>query len=333
MDERIFVSGSRATWERLAASVAAARAEGVATMGVERLRQMHEDYRQSAADLAYAQTHFPGTETAAFLNRLIAEAHGELYGAAPRRLAAMWAFFARGYPRLVRRNVRPIALAAAILFGAVALGYLLAFVDYPLARLFLPQMYRDLAGDPTEQGARQAQNVLATLAPILSAGITVNNIQVSLIAFAGGMTFGVMTVYSMFQNGMLLGVLAGVFTKAGQALPFWSLIVPHGALELPAIVLAGGAGLMLGRALLFPGDLPRIEALRRVSGEAVRIVLGTIPLFMVAGIVEGFVTPRSYPAALKLGLGALLFAALAAYLLLAGRRGEAAEKTGARSGG
>lgn len=323
MDERTFVSGSRTTWERLAVSVGAARAEGVANLGVERLRQMHEDYRQAAADLAYAQTHFPRTETAVYLNRLVGEAHGELYGAAPRRLAAMWTFFTAGFPRLVRRNWRPIALSAGILFGAVALGYLLSFADYPLARLFLPQMYRDAAGDPTEQSAKQASGILAALAPILSAYITVNNLQVALMAFAGGMTFGVLTVYAMFQNGMLLGVLAGVFTKAGQALPFWTLIVPHGALELPAIALAGGAGLMLGRALLFPADLPRIEALRQVSGDAVRIVLGTIPLFVVAGLVEGFVTPRAYPAVLKLGLGALLFAALAAYLLLAGRGGEA----------
>jgi uncharacterized membrane protein SpoIIM required for sporulation len=323
LDERSFVSGSRRTWERLASSTAEARRGGVARMSVAELRQMHEDYRQATADLAYAQTHFPASETAVYLNRLVGQAHGELYGAAPRRISALWRFLAAGFPRLVRRNIRPIALASAILFGAVALGFLLANVDYPLARLFLPQMYREVAGDPVEQGQRQ-RDLVASFAPVLSAGITVNNVQVALLSFAGGITFGVLTVYAMFQNGMLLGVLAGVFAKAGQSLPFWALIVPHGAIELPAIAIAGGAGLMLGRALLLPGDLPRLQALRAVSGEAVRILLGTVPLFIVAGFVEGFFTPRSYPPELKLAVGLALGLALALYLTLAGRRGDRA---------
>ena len=318
MDERSFVAGSRSTWERLAGEAGTARASGVAQLGAERLKQMHEDYRQAAADLAYAQTHFPSSEVTSYLNRLVGEAHGELYGSTPARAAAAWRFLAGGYPRLVRKNARPILLAAAVLLGAVALGYLLAHVDYPLARLFLPEQFRDVAGDPAEQG-RQTRDMLAPLAPLLSAGITVNNVQVAIVAFAGGVTFGAITVWAMLTNGLLLGVLAGVFAKAGQSLPFWSLIVPHGALELPAIALAGGGGLMLARALVLPGDLPRLEALRRVSGEAVRVLLGTVPLFVVAGLVEGFVTPRGYADALKLALGGLLFLALAAYIALAGR--------------
>jgi uncharacterized membrane protein SpoIIM required for sporulation len=321
LDERGFVAGSRTTWERLAASVEDARGSGVANLGVERLKQMHEDYRQAAADLAYAQTHYPHSEVAGYLNRLVGQAHAELYGAAPRRGATLWAFLVRGYPRLLRKNWRPLALASAILFGAVALGYLLAHVDYPLARLFLPAAYRDIAGDPVEHG-QQMRDMLAPLAPLLTAGITVNNIQVAIVAFAGGVTFGVLTCWAMFQNGMLLGVLFGMMARGGHALPFWALIIPHGSLELPAIAIAGGAGLMLGGALLFPGDLPRTAALRRVSAEAVRVLLGTVPLFMLAGIVEGFVTPRGYPAAFKLALGALLFTAFCVYVALAGRGGE-----------
>lgn len=321
MDERTFVAGSRAAWERLATSAEDARSQGVADLGVERLKQMHEDYRQAAADLAYAQTHFPASDVTVYLNGLVGRAHGELYGATPRRMATMWRFMARGYPRLVRKNWRPIALAAAILFGATALGFLLANVDYPLARLFLPAQYRDVVGDPVTTN-KTTDSALGFIAPLLSAGITINNIQVAILAFAGGVSLGLMTVWAMFQNGMLLGVLAGVFAKAGNSLPFWSMIVPHGALELPAIALAGGGGLMLARALLMPGDLPRLEALRRVAGEAARVLLGSVPLFIAAGLIEGFITPRSYAPALKLGLGALAFLALAAYLTLAGRGDE-----------
>jgi hypothetical protein len=165
VDERAFVAGSRSTWERLASSVEDARARGVASLGAERLKRMHEDYRQAAADLAYAQTHFPDSQAADYLNRLVGQAHAELYGATPRRGAALWAFLARGYPRLLRRRWRPLALASAILFGSIALGYLLAHVDYPLARLFLPAAYRDIAGDPVNTFGNISAYSVLRLAP------------------------------------------------------------------------------------------------------------------------------------------------------------------------
>lgn len=279
---------------------------------------MHEDYRRAAADLAYAQTHFPASETTTYLNRLVAQAHGELYGAAPRRAAKLWRFWSRDYPRLIRGHSRQMLISAGLILGAVSLGFLLVHVDYPLARLFLPEQLRDGVGDTLERGST-ADELSSAIAPLLSAGITINNIQVSLMAFAGGMTAGALTVYALLMNGLLLGALAGVYTKANASLMFWSLIVPHGALELPAIVIAGGAGLMLARALLFPRDLPRGEALRLVSGDAARVVLGTIPLFVVAGLVEGFFTPRGVEPVLKLAVGGLLFVLLVMYLGFAGR--------------
>ncbi len=318
VDEKRFVSESREAWQRLEEAVVRARSAGVAKLGPEALRQLHEDYRRSAADLAYAQTHFPSTRTEAYLNQLVGRAHAELYGATPQRLARVLRFLASGYPRLVRANWRTLAVAAALLLGAVATGFLLAHINYPLARLFLPEQLRDLAADEAIRGTNAAQ--MLTIAPAVSALITANNIQVSLVAFAGGVTFGALTTYALLTNGMLLGVLAGVFAKAGASLEFWALIVPHGALELPAIVLAGCSGLMLAKALLFPGDLPRATALRNASGDAVRVVLGGIPLLVIAGFIEGFVTPLPIDPALKLALGATLAALLGAYLLFAGSK-------------
>lgn len=318
MDEQSFIEGSSEVWRRLADSVALARAQGVTKLDAGTLRQLHEDYRRTAADLAYAQTHFAASHTLEYLNALVGQAHAELYGSSPRSVASLWHFLSVGYPRLVRSHWRDVALSAALLFGAVALGYLLAHVNYPLARLFVPEILRDGVGDSIEQGT-QVSDIQATLAPVLSAGITANNIQVSLLAFAGGMTFGVLTVYALVQNGLLLGVLAAVFSKAGESLYFWSLIVPHGALELPAIVLAGASGLILGRALVSPGDLPRMASLRAASPEAVRLVLGAIPLLVIAGFVEGFLTPAPIDPLLKLVFGGLMAMALAAYILLPGR--------------
>ncbi len=183
----------------------------------------------------------------------------------------------------------------------------------------LPEQLRDSVADSFRQSA-PARQAMASLSPVLSAFIAVNNVQVAVVAFAGGMTLGLLTVYALLMNGALLGVLGAVFTQAGIPLDFWSLIVPHGSVELPAIVLAGGAGLMLARGLVFPGDLPRGAALREAAGPSVRVVLGTVPLFAIAALVEGFITPRGFDPVLKLAIGGVLFVALALYVLLPGRK-------------
>ncbi len=324
MEEREFVSGSREVWERLATVVAHTRKKGISSLAAAQVKAMHEDYRRTAADLAYAQTHFASSETTVYLNRLIASAHGELYGSSPRRLSAVWRFLATGYPRLVRKHARPIALAALMLFGAVALGYLATYVNYPLARVIVPQQFREVLADPTAPEGGSASQVLLQ-GPAFSALITTNNIQVSLQAFAGGMTFGLLTVYALLMNGAMLGVLAGAFGQAGVALEFWAFIVPHGAIELPAIVLAGASGLLLAGALVFPGDLTRGQALRAISGDAVRLVLGVIPLLIIAGLIEGFVTPLGIDPLTKVAIGAVMAMLLAAYVLLPGRSAEKRE--------
>ncbi len=318
MDERTFIESSREAWERLEDALTEARSGGVTRLGAVRLRRLHEDYRRSAADLAYAQTHFPDSRSVEYLNALVGQAHAELYGSTPRRLASVWEFVARGYPALIRERWREVALSAALLFGATALGFLLAHVNYPLARLFIPEALRDGVSDSLERGT-DLHAMTAPFAPLLSAGITANNIQVAFLAFTGGVTFGALTVYALAANGLLLGALAGAFDKAGGSLYFWALIVPHGALELPAIVLAGAAGLMMARALIAPGDLPRGAALKRVSPDALRMLLGTLPLFILAGVIEAFITPTPLPESLKLAFGAVLSAVLLTYMMFAGR--------------
>ena len=318
MQEREFIASGRGSWERLASSVVTARARGVRRMGATELRAMHDDYRRAAADLAYAQTHFPGSTTQAYLNRLVGRAHGELYGVAPHRLAAAWRFLARDYPRLLRREWKAIAVAGALMFGAAAVGWIVVHTDGTLARLMLPESFRDVSPQGLAENQRQnAQS--AGLYPLIGAQIGVNNVQVAIMAFAGGMTFGVLTVYAMLMNGAMIGVLGAMFTQAGAGLPFLALIAPHGALELPAIVIAGGAGLKIGGALLFPGDLPRSAALRAAAPVAARLLLGTVPLFMLAAAIEGFFTPTGVAAWLKVAVGAVMLLLLVAYVLVPGR--------------
>jgi uncharacterized membrane protein SpoIIM required for sporulation len=318
VQEREFIASGRQSWERLAASVAETRTRGVKRMGAPALRAMHDDYRRAAADLAYAQTHFPGSTTQAYLNRVVGQAHGELYGAAPHRLAAAWRFLARDYPRLLRREWKPIAVAGGLMIGAAVAGWIAVHTDATLARLMLPEGFRDVSPQNLADTARSNAES-ADLYPLMGAQIGVNNVQVAIMAFAGGMTFGVLTVYAMLMNGAMIGVLGAMFSQAGVGLPFLALIAPHGSLELPAIVIAGGAGLKIGAALLFPGDLPRAAALKAAAPVAARLLLGTVPLFVLAAAIEGFFTPTGVPAVLKVAVGAVMFALLVAYVLVPGR--------------
>ena len=324
MDERDFIESSRTAWDRLAEALARAKRSGVAALPAPELKRLYEDYRRTAADLAYAQTHYPDGRAQTYLNRLVGEAHAELYGSSPRRAATVWRFLAFGYPALIRKHWRSVALAGILLFGAAALGFVLAHVNYPLARIFIPEALREGVGDVVAQSG-DIEGLAASLAPILAAGITVNNIQVALLAFAGGMTAGVLTTYALVFNGLMLGALAGVFSKAGESLHFWALIAPHGSLELPAIVLAGASGLLLARAIISPGDLPRGAALKAISSDAVKLVLGAIPLFVIAGVIESFLTPTGIDPYVKLAFGAVMVAVLVAYVALPGRGDRATD--------
>src|SRR5262249_30263763 len=141
----------------------------------------------------------------------------------------------------------------------------------------------------------------------------------SFAAFAGGVLAGAGTVYMMVFNGLLLGVITVACQRAGLSLSLWSFVAPHGVLELPAIFIAGGAGLMLGTALLAPGALPRRDALTEAGALAVRLVLGVIPLLIVAGTIEGFISPSDAPPATKFAIGVAGFVLLAGYVTLVRR--------------
>ena len=158
---------------------------------------------------------------------------------------------------------------------------------------------------------------IVSVKPLASSRIMTNNLTVCLTTAASGVLCGLGTVLLLVFNGMLLGVIGAACWRAGMSLSFWSFVAPHGALELPAIFLAGGAGLILARSLLFPGSLPRRDALTLAGGQAVRLVLGVIPLLILAGLIEGFVSPSTLPEVLKLLIGAAGLAILVAWVVRA----------------
>ena len=157
-----------------------------------------------------------------------------------------------------------------------------------------------------------------------STQIFTNNIRVTFYAFALGAMLGVGTLYILAYNGAMFGAIIALTYRAGFGNDLLSFVVGHGVIELSCIFIAGGAGLLIGTALLMPGDLSRGDALKSRGMEAVRLIVGCVPLLVVAGIIEGFISPQPIPAAIKIGIGTLTGLVLYSYLLLAGRDVSAA---------
>jgi uncharacterized membrane protein SpoIIM required for sporulation len=163
---------------------------------------------------------------------------------------------------------------------------------------------------------------VVSIKPAASSMIMTNNLMVSFAAFAYGITFGLGTFYMMVFNGVLIGVVGVACWMGGMSLPLWSFVAPHGVIELPAIFVAGGAGFRIAQGMLFPGMLSRRDSLAKAGGEAVRLLLGTIPMLIVAGLIEGFISPSpNIPPRWKFTLAAAVATVFSSYLFFCARGG------------
>jgi uncharacterized membrane protein SpoIIM required for sporulation len=229
-------------------------------------------------------------------------------------------FYLETYPRIFRETLPQTLVVIAIFVLALVAGWAVTWHDPGFAhRLLGPQMMDDI-----DRREMWTQSVV-TIQPLAASSITTNNLTVAFTTFALGIT-AVGTIWMIVLNGLLLGVVGAATWRAGMALSLWSFVAPHGVLELPAIFIAGGAGLEIARGLLFPGLLSRRDSLARAGGRASRLVLGTLPLLLVAGTIEAFFSPTNAPVAMKFALGAVLFTALMTYLF--GNRRRANAKAG-----
>ena len=215
------------------------------------------------------------------LEALVGRARHLVYDARPRRVSVA-RFFARDYWRLIAERPKPLLIAIGLLLGAAALGSLWA-VENPAAAIgVVPEQFRAVTqpGHPWQDMSPSEQAAFTT-------SIFTNNIEVTLVAFAGGITAGILTALSLVYNGLLVGVIGGLMVSAGNGAGFVDLVTAHGVLELTCIVIGGTAGLRLGGALIDPGHEPRRVALQREARRAVLLAFGTAPWLVVAGIVEG----------------------------------------------
>jgi len=307
-------------WDRLEALVQKAGRHGVGRLTDTELHELTRLYPAVAVDVARARLHGLDPSLQQRINHLAIVAHGLLYRRRHARpLQAVVRFFRSDYPRLFRRLWAFTALAVAVFLAGFAGAYASSRIRPATAYLFVPCELELPDGQPGVSAKDISERFRGIPNPPMAAGVMSNNISVALNAFALGITAGVGTCYVVLFNAMMLGGFAGHFANHQLTYTFWSFVLPHGLLEIFAILIASAAGLRLGAALALPGGLTRMASLRRGAREAVLLVLGTIPMFAVAGVVEGFVTPSYLPDGLKIALGVVLWVAALAYLLVWGR--------------
>ncbi len=300
-------------WARLEQLVQKS-SRGIAALSHQELQELGLLYRQTASDLAAVREDVTSKQLSAYLNQLLGRSHNIIYMGHKPKVSALVRFYRDTYPQVFRETLPQTLLALTIFVITAAAAWLLTIRDPAFAyRLLGAHMMETIAQH------RMWTDSVVTIKPLASSGIMTNNLSVAFSTFALGITGGLGTIWMMVVNGLLLGVIGAATARAGMALQLWSFVAPHGVLELPAIFIAGGAGLEIARGLLFPGLLPRRDSIAQAGTRAARLLLGTIPMLVVAGIVEGFFSPSAAPVAMKFALAGVLFTALLTYLFRIGR--------------
>jgi uncharacterized membrane protein SpoIIM required for sporulation len=294
-------------WERLTSLVAAAsQNRGLSRSELQELALL---YRQVASDLSTLRQDRTSAALAAQVNHLLARAHHIIYSSRKSTWRNFFLYLRDGYPLVFRRQINYVFAALVIMLAGTLVATAFTLAD---ARFAAPIL------GPTvlENVARHEMwtDSIVSVSPQATSGIMTNNLSVSFSAFAGGLLLGVGAFYVLFFNGLMLGAVAVVCQKAGMGILLWSFVAPHGSLELPAIVIAGAAGLRMGHGMLFPGIYKWKDSVARAGAEAVRLVSGVIPMLIIAGSLEGFFSPSSAPVALKFSVGAGLFVLLLVWL-------------------
>ncbi|MGI9055243.1 MAG: stage II sporulation protein M [Pyrinomonadaceae bacterium] len=321
-----FITERKDNWERLEDLLSILETSPLRGLPRAEVREFGELYRRAATDLAIARAETRDPKLINYLNSLVIRAHGKIYRAEGQGLNLIWQFFSKDFPQTFRRRWRPIALSFAVftLFGIAS--FLLCYYDFNFAdSLDLGRI--KIAAQNNEQWWKSLNDANQ----LGASQILTNNILVSLMAFAYGAFFGIGTIYVLVMNGLSIGGVLGVCYKTNPAFgnALVEFMIGHGVIELSCIFIAAGAGMLIGYSLVNPGDLTRTEALKKNGLDAARLAIGCAILLVIAGIIEGFLSPSNLPAYIKYGMGILTGIAMYSYLLLVGREEVEINKTSA----
>jgi uncharacterized membrane protein SpoIIM required for sporulation len=318
-ERQALIAASQPRWNAFAARLARAQQGGLRSLGEEGVREFVAEYRVLASDLARLRTASGGRAIDELfqLGRLVAAAHNLLYRDRRVPLRKAIRFLFTDVPREVRRSAAPIALAALLLFGPALIATIGVVRQPGLAAELLPPGMLQRA----EDGVRRARNGEGYIddpqlfRPVMASHIVANNVQVTFAAFAGGITAGLLSVVLLLFNGVSFGSVTGLYVSKGIGSLLLAFVAPHGVLELFAICVAGGGGFLIAAGLLLPGNRTRRDALVQNARRAVRLIAASTFLLVIAGTIEGFISPIEWwPLEGKLAVSALTALFLVVYL-------------------
>jgi len=328
-----FFAERRDAWRQFDELVARADQGGLSRLQPEEVELFTGLYREVGADLARARTYGGSLRLRFELERRVAAGHNLFYHGRSRG-PGFGSWVRRQLPRDFRRNWRLVALSALLLFGPALLSWGAVRMDPELgAEITSPVMLEraETAAQRIESGD-QYVDIPASTMPMFSSQIMTNNLRVALTTAAGGILAGLGTLMILVMNGVHLGSSFGVFYNADSARLLWDFVLPHGVIELTAIVIAGAAGLMIGGALLMPGRRTRADALREEGITAAGLTGGALVLLVIAGLIEGYISPAAIPVSLKYAFSALVGAITFLYLGTSGRGTDPVETQQATEG-
>ena len=301
-----FIAKKQNTWDELETLLTHSR--GASAGQLNRLGYL---YRRVTSDLAVARRDFPQDPCVAYLNALASRAHAAVYQTSPFKRGTLRQFLLFGFPAVFRENLSFIGAAFVMFTVSFAAAYWIALSTPELAEQIVPEHFashiRELEDGAWNNTSAENRNLFASF-------VMTNNIRVAFFAFAGGIIFMIGSAYILVINGIVIGAIAGMCHVNGVALALWSFVSPHGYIELTTIFIAGGAGLKLGYALIAPSLLTRKRTLTDAARTAIQLLGGSVALLVVAGIIEGFVSPSGLLPSVKIGFGALTGILLFTYL-------------------
>ncbi|MCA1604819.1 MAG: stage II sporulation protein M [Acidobacteria bacterium] len=311
-----FVEQHKTAWQRLEELLKLLDRSSMRRLHREEVRELGRIYRRTASDLAIARAESRDPRLINYLNSLVIRAHGRIYQADAQGGSRIKSFFAREFPQTFRRTWRFTAVSFGVFALFSVIGFLGTKYDPEFSELVgVPAGFREMFIETKThwwEDLNEANQVGAS-------SIFTHNIQVTIYTFAFGALFGVGTLFYLAYNGLVIASIVSLTYNAGFGNDLVTFMVGHGVVELSCIFMAGGAGLLIGSALLMPGDLSRADALKSRGKEAVRLMMGVALLLVLAGIIEGFISPAPIPASIKYSVGAVTGIALYSYLLFAGR--------------
>ncbi|HEY9783973.1 MAG TPA: stage II sporulation protein M [Candidatus Obscuribacterales bacterium] len=295
MNVERWLKSRKPSWERLEALLKRADSKGVQELDRLELQELGRLYRMTSADLSRARALKLGQNIEVFLNNLVVKAHNQVYQTPRNRWADLGNFLWISFPRLVRSRILYVAAAFALFMIPAAMSYAMTVKDAHFAQLEVAHghpLVSDEMWNMIENHQMWTDSVQGH-SQTASSMIATNNIRVCILSFVFGISYGLGTAFVLFNNGLSIGTVLGLCKVYGMADRLLAFVAPHGVLELSAIFISGGAGLLIGRSLLFPGRYSRIDAFKLVARDAGGLFGGCVPLLLVAGMIEGFISPRT----------------------------------------